>query len=289
MTSQPRFGGTHTEKKLNAIEEYLVAFLRILSNTRLTTVYIDAFAGAGVIPSDYGGDLLKGIEDVDTLRVGSAIRALKLERRFNKYIFIEKSPEKLAELRERIRREVPDASNIEFINGDAAVELTKLSVLLKKPNVRSVVFLDPFGSQVDWFTLVSLARTQHVDLWYLFPSGLSVYRQISSSGEFTVYQKNSIDRLFGPNDWQGRLLKREQVIDLFGPRDIVQKVANIDDITRYMIECMNTIFAGEVSKKWLPLGRGDAHWYSLIFAMANSSLSARKVGHRVARHLMTNS
>lgn len=288
MTSQSRFGGTHTEKKLKVIEEYLEAFLKIVSRYPLHTVYIDAFAGTGVIPNDLGGELLKDIEDAETLRMGSAIRALKLERKFKEYIFIEENRRKLSELKTRVQREVPNAKNVQYVNGDAAVELVKLSAKLKRNDVRSVVFLDPYGSQVPWSTLAALAETKHVDLWYLFPSGLSVNRQIPLDRKFTTEQKESLNRLFGPHDWESRLLRTEPEFDLFGSRERIER-ANIDDITRFMIECMSSIFAGDVSKKWLPLGRDGRHWYSLVFAMANSSKKAKDAGHRVAKHLMTHS
>jgi three-Cys-motif partner protein len=286
-TSQIRFGGPHTEKKLEAIEDYLTAYLQILSRTSLRTVYIDAFAGSGAIPQGYGGDLFPSLDDAEALGEGSAIRALKLERKFDQYIFIDSKRKKLNELEARIAREVRPKPNVTYIVGNAAEELVGLCTMLSRSNVRAVVFLDPFGSQVSWWTLEALAKTKHVDLWYLFPSGLCVNRQISSDGTFTLEQEGSLNRLFGPHDWKSRLLKKQQVVDLFGSREEFQKIANIDDITRYMIECLGTIFEGDVLKNWLPLGRGGAHWYSLIFAMANSSKSATKIGHRVAKHLMT--
>jgi three-Cys-motif partner protein len=288
MTTQSRFGGTHTEKKLKAIEDYLIAYLRILSKTDFQTVYIDAFAGSGVIPQGAGGELLQNMQDGEALRLGSAIRALKLQKRFDRYIFIEKSPSKLSELKARVAKEVPGADNVTFVQGDAAEEIKNLCPFLKRRNVRSVTFLDPFGSQVSWETLAALAETKHVDLWYLFPSGLSVNRQIPSDRKFNPGQAESLDRLFGPHDWRSRLLKTEEVPDLFGSH-VRNERANMDEITRFMIECMSTVFAGDVLKKWLPLGRKDAHWYSLIFAMANSSTSAKTIGHRVARHVMSNS
>jgi three-Cys-motif partner protein len=247
-TSQSRFGGSHTERKLEAIEDYLSAYLQILSRTSLRTVYVDAFAGSGVIPMGYGGELFPNLDDADTLGEGSAIRALKLSKRFDEYIFIDSNRRKLKELEDRISSEVPGTPSVNYMPGDAAEELLKLCSMLSKPSLRAVVFLDPFGSQVSWATLEALAKTGHVDLWYLFPAGLSVNRQISADGSFTPEQEKSLNRLFGPHDWKSRLLKKREVPDLFGTREEVQKVANIDDITRYMIECMSTIFCGRCSE-----------------------------------------
>ena len=289
MPAQSNFYGPHTEAKLKAIAAYLNAFLQVVSKQNFETIYVDAFAGSGTMPIEYGGELLEGIEDARTFIEGSALRALKLDRKFSKYIFIEKDARKLAELKELVLSKVGDSHDVEFHCGDANEEIMKICPKLSQSLVRSVVFLDPSGSQVGWSTLKALATTKHTDLWYLFPAGLCVNRQISASGQFTQYQESSLDRQFGPHNWKSRLIKEEVVPDLFGPKVEASKTATIDDITRFKIECMRTIFQGNVLPKWLPLGRDGAHWYSLIFAMANPSKKAKKIGHEVADHIMTNS
>lgn len=290
MATQNKFYGPHTEKKLQAIGAYLQSFLTVLSKQKFETIYIDAFAGSGTLPIELGGELLEGIEDAKTIVEGSALRAIALEREFSRYIFIEKDPRKLAELKELITSKSRNSRNSDFICGDANAEIAKLCPLLNKANVRSVVFLDPTGNHVGWSTLDALAATEHVDLWYLFPAGLGVNRQISNvDAKMTTEQKASLDRLFGPNEWQNKFIRKAIQEDLFGKVETTSKVASIDDITRYKIDCMKKIFKGEVLDKWLPLGRDDAHWYSLIFAMANPSTNAKKAGHAIANHIMTNS
>ena len=289
MATQSGFYGLHTEKKLQAIEAYLQSYLAVLSNQRFETIYIDAFAGSGTIPLECGGELLDEIEDAKTIVEGSALRAIALERKFSRYIFIERDSHKLAELKELITSKSRDSRNIEFVCGDANVEIDRLCPQLQKPHVRSVVFLDPFGNSVGWSTLNVLAATGHVDLWYLFPAGLGVNRQISKiDAKMTTEQKASLNRLFGPNDWESNFIRKETQSDLFGAVEKISKVVSIDDITRYQINCLKTIFKGDVLDKWLPLGRDGAHWYSLIFAMANPSKKAKGIGHDIARHIMTN-
>jgi len=189
-----------------------------------------------------------------------------------------------------VSRQNVSPKNIEYICGNANEELLRLCPLLTKSNVRAVVFLDPFGNQVDWWTLDALARTHHVDLWYLFPAMLGVYRQIGNAhAKMTPEQVASLNSLFGPHDWKNAFIKREENQDLFGLNEHDVKIADVNDITRFKIECLETIFKGGVLKRWLPLGRNNAHWYSLIFAMANPSVNAKKAGHAIADHIMTNS
>jgi len=71
------------------------------------------------------------------------------------------------------------------------------------------MFLDPFGNQVKWETLDRIGRTPGIDLWYLFPAGLGVLRQISRDGRVQKDAEASLDLLFGPNDWRGNLISRQ--------------------------------------------------------------------------------
>ena len=291
MPAQLNFSHAGTEKKLLVVQKYLERFLQVMSKQDYAqTVYIDAFAGTGTIPFSQSGGLLKELIDADEFSVGSALRATNLTRRFSSYKFIEKSRQKLDELENAINKQISPPTNVEYIRGDANEELLKLCPMLTKPNVRAVVFLDPFGNQVDWWTLDALARTQHVDLWYLFPAMLGVYRQIGNEGaKMTPEQTASLNSLFGPHDWKKAFIKTEKSWELFGTNEHEEKIANVNDITRFMIDCLETIFKGGVLKKWLPLGRNGAHWYSLIFAMANPSPNAKKAGHAIANHIMTSS
>jgi three-Cys-motif partner protein len=34
---------------------------------------------------------------------------------------------------------------------------------------RAVLFLDPYGMQVEWQTIEAIAKTAAIDLWLLFP------------------------------------------------------------------------------------------------------------------------
>jgi three-Cys-motif partner protein len=290
MSSQQKYFNQGTEKKLQVVQSYLESYLQVMSNRQFETVYIDAFAGTGVNPVRSSvGKLFDNADEADEIRLGSAMRAVALKRKFSRYIFIEASNKKIEELKAKIEKVDLDGSSVEYQQGDTNERLLKLCPYLSKPNVRAVVFLDPFGNQVGWELLEKLAATQHVDLWYLFPSMLGVYRQISNQGaRMTPEQGQSLDKLFGPNnDWRSAFISTNTVTDLFGDKEVSQKVADVEDITRFMISALGKIFKGGVQPKWLPLGRDGAHWYSLIFAMANPSQRAQKIGHEISNHLLT--
>lgn len=290
MTAQDSFYHPDTEKKLKAIEGYLNGYLSVMSNQTFETVYVDAFAGSGVLPVAGTKGLFKDQIESEELIVGSALRALGLRRKFSKYIFIEDKKSKIDELKLRTKNLEGVVERVQFVRGDANEEVLRLCPYFARSGVRALVFLDPFGNQVGWETLKALADTKHVDLWYLFPAMLGVYRQIGNqNAKMEPNKEASLDRLFGPYDWRKAFIERKEVDDLFGKTEISEKIANVEDITRFKIQCLKDIFEGGVSDKWLPLGRGGAHWYSLIFAMANPRPAAVKAGHNIANHIMTRS
>lgn len=184
-----QFGNRHTEIKLDAVEKYLAAYTTALSKQNFELIYFDAFAGTGEIditgkdtnlPEDVQMELKDSNSntlnagDIEKFTDGSAKRALQIPRKFDKYFFIEKKRRKYHQL-QKLKDEFPKLStSISCINGDANLELKKFCQRTNWSKTRAVVFLDPFGSQVDFNTIKLIASTEAIDLWYLFPSFLSV-------------------------------------------------------------------------------------------------------------------
>src|SRR5689334_8014635 len=160
------FGGQWTDDKLDCLRKYLVAYRTIFrGNPRaqyFTTWYVDAFAGTG--------ERKHGKDEASEYREGSAMIALKLPDPFHQYLFIEKSKDRIAELRGNVDFQAPDlAERCTFVAEDANAVITEWCNKRDWRKERAVVFLDPYGAQVRWDTLKALAATGGVDLWYLFP------------------------------------------------------------------------------------------------------------------------
>ncbi|MGH6870482.1 MAG: three-Cys-motif partner protein TcmP [Rhizomicrobium sp.] len=173
---------------------------------------------------------------------------------------------------ESLKVEYPEiADRIEVRYSDANEELRKFCSDWPR-NRRAVVFLDPFGNQVEWSTIEAVAATRAIDLWYLFPAGLGVHRQISKAGDHAG-REASLDKLFGTQEWRTAFVTATDTSDLFGLRIEKARVATPESITKFMIERMKRIFKGGVLDDWLPLGAQGRHSYSLIFACANPSAS----------------
>jgi three-Cys-motif partner protein len=111
---------------------------------------------------------------------GSATRAL--HHPFARYIFIEKSETRVAEL-EKLKALSTAGSRIAIRKGDANSKLESFVAATDWKKTRAVVFLDPYGMQVNWNTIAMLGETKAVDLWFLFPLGQAVMRLLQKRCE----------------------------------------------------------------------------------------------------------
>jgi three-Cys-motif partner protein len=277
--AQKKFGGAHTERKPRKLEEYLDRYTTALKNQNFQLIYFDAFAGTGDIQLSNVEKPVFAAEEYKPFIAGSAERALNIAAKFDEYIFVESSAKKIDRL-SQLRDRYPDlASRIQILHGDANAEVEGFCSGRNWRTCRAVVFLDPFGNQVAWETIVSIARTEAIDLWYLFPAGLGVHRQIGRDGKVHFQHAPSLDRLFGTTDWKEAFIGEQPRPDLFGPtQNVSAKLATPESITRFMIQRMKEVFRGGVLDMWLPLGSKGVHMYSLLFAWANPSPKANLAG-----------
>lgn len=278
---QKRFGSEKsTGRKLDVIGEYLSMYQRAMSNTDFQTLYIDGFAGSGEIPiADHKDGLFD--QDVQTVIAGSAKRALNVLPPFSHYIFIDKRKECVEALRDKFRSN-PNTDRVRYIVGDANKNIQNLCARERWRAQRGVVLLDPFGSQVEWQTIESIAATEALDLWYLFPAGLGVFRQIGKDGTIDPTHEQSITRLLGTEEWKSAFLKPFNQEDLFGDYTRQEKVVTPESAALFMIERLKTVFKGGVLEEMIPLGKHAYPSYYLLFAWANPSKRASKLAKRLS-------
>lgn len=302
MTQIP-FGGPPTELKLDVIDEYLKQYKRVMHGAQKKarqkgwrewqSMYIDAFAGTGGRPTSAQSS---GLQDeltletdtqVEEFKVGSALLALEGELAFDHYVFMEENRRKLGELKSRIA-DHPHYERCDFRLGDSNERLAELCDRTDWSRRRAVVFLDPFGNSVAWRTVQHLARTNAVDLWYLFPSGNGVFRQVSNNGRVTPESAKSLDRLFGTPDWRREFVKKSEKDDLFGTTVELAKAVTPESATEFMVKRMESVFRGGVLKETLALGDQKYGYplYSLIFAWANPSKRAGEIASAIAKSII---
>ena len=178
MAVDHEFGAQHTELKLSVVESYLKAFVPALKRYFPELWYIDAFAGTGtrtVRVEAREGDLIDAaVPERIEQRRGSAQIAIEVKPTFDRLFFIDTKPLHCAALRELAAQH--SDRKIEVINDDANSAILKIVAQGKWKQTRAVMFLDPYGMDVEWKTLQAVAGTKAVDVWFLFSlSGL--YRQ----------------------------------------------------------------------------------------------------------------
>ena len=213
--TQDAFAGRHTEEKLEAIEKYLKAYTTALKKRSFKLIYFDAFAGTGEVPFQHKS--LESFfkiedEDIEKIVIGSADRALNYP--FHAYYFVEKIEKKFNDLRNKYSSYAKE-KNIQFLHGDANEHLKEFIRQFNPDTCRALIFLDPFGNQISMDTLELLASKPGLDIWYLFPAGLGVNRQISKTGHVVKEAEQSLDRIFGKYDWRSALLKEIPNPNLF--------------------------------------------------------------------------
>ena len=111
----------------------------------------------------------------------------------------------------QLRRE-HSTRDINVLNRDANEALPWISKTLRALD-RAVVFLYPFATQVSWFTVETLAATQKVDCWVLFPIS-AVTRQLRREDLPLSEWQAGLDRVFGGGEyWEGLYFQQLPLVD----------------------------------------------------------------------------
>ncbi len=248
--TQQSFGGKWTQDKLGRLEGYLKAYTTIFKKRAwATTVYVDAFAGTGIIPtksiSAPGSSSEPDEPQVEEFLKGSARIALSVDPPFSKYLFIEKSAAKAKEL-EKLREEYPDrAERIQIEKAEANTYLLQWIQQSNWKTTRAVMFLDPYGMQVEWRLLEAIAATKAIDLWLLVPIGIGANRLMKQQGLPRQEWQERLTSFFGTGEWQERFYKPVTPLDSFGEGPTQEKTANYDELAAYFVERLRLIFGEE--------------------------------------------
>ncbi len=288
MTIQHQFGGDWTRQKLNVLRKYLDAYMTIFTSNpkaqSFHTVYVDAFAGTGyqtmAEPSE--APLFKELIESDTQAFlqGSARIALEMNKPFGEYLFIEKQAGHVAEL-ERLRAAFPDR-RIRIEQGDANHVLQAWIQRTDWKRTRAVVFLDPYGMQVEWSLIKAIADTKAIDLWLLFPLGMGVNRLLTKEAPPPPAWEEKLTRFFGIDTWRDRFYPPRT--DMFGYH-VNTKLANAASIKQFFIERLETIFAAVAPNPLVLTNSHNNPLYLLCFAAGNPK--GARTALKIAQHILS--
>jgi three-Cys-motif partner protein len=299
------FGGPWSRLKLDCVESYAVAYLKVMQQQNWSLHYVDAFAGQGrqqlklvASDSDSQSENQASFEfidqDEDQARYefleGSALRALKVSneatRGFDRFVFIEASRKAKEQLAQRALVEWPaQAAKIQLLKDDANDAIADYVKNTNWAKTRALVFLDPFGLQVRWRTIEELAQTRACDVWYLFPIG-GVIRMLPSSGQMDPMWEVKLDTLFGTTDWREAFYADNIQGDLFGDASRI-KNANETKILSYIKDRMRSVFAG-ISEFAILRNSMGYPMFALLMGVTNPSPRAVSSALRISNHLIAN-
>jgi len=282
-----KFGGKWSLIKVEKVEEYLSRFTMALKDQRFRKVYIDAFAGTGSFAYVEGGLPLFSEQAASKERQGSATRATLVSPPFDHLYFIDTS-EKLEELKGQLGASASGRAT--FLPGDANERVSEVCRTLTRKD-RGVIFLDPFGMNLEWATLEAIRRTEILDVWYLFPL-MGAARQ--AAREWTgldASKANALTRVLGTEDWEKRFyeLPSPSAPDLFDLAPVqpypIRKmsVRGIDDFVR---ERLRDVFPYVAPHPLHLLGPKNAPLFSLFFAVSNPSERAWGLASRIAEGIL---
>jgi len=287
------WGGPWTQQKLTCLRRYLLEYRKIFkANPRAryySTWFVDAFAGTGSRPKAVSSgalwDLIYGDDEAKQYQVGSARIALELESPFDNYLFIEKSKARSATLEKNVRTDYPQlAARCKFRTGDANLQLKAWCSERDWSKERAVVFLDPFGLEVEWDTVRVLAETTGVDLWYLFPA---IARLLPRDGNIPALWKARLNRLFGTEAWQGRFWQAGRQTGLFGDGENTERTVSEDVMTGFLHERLTTCFGKKVARILTLRNSKQSPLYFLCFGASNEKGAGPAL--RIANYILDES
>lgn len=281
-SSEHTFGGAWTIIKLEALGKYFGAFNRALSKQKFTRIYIDGFAGTGRCDINVEGKRYS----ID----GSALRALSTSPSFKKFFFIERDAVKIAALN-ALKYKHPDKS-IEIIQGDANAALRSLCAAYQWKDSRAVLFLDPYGMDVKWATLEVIAKTEAIDVWYLFPYA-GLYRQAAKNSDALDGSKvAALNRILGTDEWRKFFYEPKRQADLFGDgSEGDERHVEHTQMLEYVSTRLKGLFPVVTEPKVLYQG-GDSKkpsgspLFALYFAASNKSPKAYGLAAKIAKDIL---
>ncbi len=294
--TEHRFGGEWTQNKLQCVRDYLQAYMRIMkgnanARTFFNTTYVDAFAGTGSIAPNAEEDgkhthLLNEFDEEGMPRLlkGSARIALEMEPPFDRFIFVEANRAR-ANMLDTLREEYASRKRtISVENSEANEFLREWCKATDWRTNRAVVFLDPYGMQVEWATIEAIAVTHGIDLWVLFPLGIGINRMLKRSEQPPPEWARRLTRFFGTEEWREEFYHEVAVQTLFGEENQLTKDADFDRIGAFFLKRLSGVFAG-VAPNPLTLrnSRGNP-MYLLCFAAGNPK--GAPIAVRIAKHIL---
>ena len=272
-----RFGGRWTSAKLQALDDYLGSYATAMKAQSFRRIYIDAFAGSGSYLPVNGSAVEQR---------GSARIALD-NGSFHEYFFVERDAQRYGALCEALA--LYPHLRAHPLLGDANEHLRQVLSRFSWRSERGVLFLDPYGMSVPWATLEAVARTQAIDVWYLFPLN-GVIRQLARDERCVDTSKaDALDRVLGTPSWRDAFYAPPPMGDLFDTQQANTRHASVDAVKDFVTGRLRELFPAVTEPAVLRLSKpgrpaSGAPLFALYFMVANTR--AEKLAMRIANGVL---
>lgn len=287
------FGGDWSIHKVLTVESYLKQYQGVFKeHPEFTLIYVDAFAGSGSFSFETGVDApLFNEKRAASEHAGSSMRALAVQPPFDRLYFIDTKSSNLDALGKQIATNEDYKRRAQLLPGDANVHVKSICVELRsQPLTRGVIFLDPFGTQVEWSTLRAIADTRKLDVWYLFPLA-GVYRNTPLEIDgLSADKKRAVSRALGTDEWMDRFysLPSATTLSLFEDEPTTppkKRSVNVRGIEAFVHQRLQTLFPQVLPPKTV-IGQNNVPAFSLFFAVSNPDPTVLGIASRIASHLL---
>jgi three-Cys-motif partner protein len=189
--------GPWAERKYAHLKTFTHMFATGMHKRWPVRIYIDLFAGAG----------RARVKGTFRLLDTSALIALSARNRFDRYVLCDRSPRCINALRERVRREHPDA-DVRYVRGDCNATIEQVLAELPAPSAPGVLgccVADPFGLKALHFETIRRLSAFRMDFVVLIPSFMSANRNKA----FLTRDSSLLDDFLGTRDWRQRWIEAE--------------------------------------------------------------------------------
>jgi three-Cys-motif partner protein len=255
--------GKWSEEKLELLEKYLKAYARIMNSQKRKWLkafhYIDAFAGSGQARA----------KDEERYIEGSPLRALQCDPPFDCYWFIEMSPWRVEKLKS-LQSQFPNRKVI-IRQGDCNQILREeiIPQITWGSNQRALIFLDPYGLQVEWTTVVALAKARTFDIFVNFPL-MAVTRILKRGQSPEPWAKDLLNKVMGNTDWLQQIYRPSEQLRLFGKQPITRSALKAKQLVKIYVDQIFNLF-DFVSNPVIMTNSKNVPLYALFLASHNST------------------
>ena len=272
------FGGEWTRLKLDILREYLNAYTTALKKL-FSLVYIDAFAGNGEVSIQTSDPQLR--ETID----GSAKIAIDItDKQFDRIVLVEQNAGNCEAL--NLLKAQTLGRDIWVENKDSN---SYLQELLKNTaswsGWRGTVFLDPYGTQVDWATIEAIAQSRFLDAWILLPVSATA-RMLPNErtpDQVSPSWAAHLTRMLGDEDWRSVYVAQG---NFFG-EDAAMRPSGIRAVSGLYRDRLRRLFGSRYLDETMTLGNSrNSPMFEFVFCVGSPTERAIALAKKIARDVL---